>query len=126
MIKGMGIDIVDIKRIAQLIEKYGEQFLKKVFTQKEIAWCDEKAMPAVHFAGRWAAKEAFYKALPDICQPHSFWKSIEILPTQTNNRPVITICAEELDLVLKENGISFCHLSISHEHEICTAMVIME
>lgn len=125
MIKGIGIDVVDISRIERLAEKYKNQFLKKVFTLSEIEYCEKMARPAVHYAGRWAAKEAFYKALPLSCQKSSTWKSIEIKVIE-RGKPVITICSERLQELLKGEGIAICHVSISHEKKYCMACVISE
>jgi len=58
-----GIDIIEIARIRDTIERRGERFLSRIFTPKERLYCDQRADPAVHYAGRWAAKEALYKAL---------------------------------------------------------------
>lgn len=80
MVLGLGIDIVEIGRMEQMISKYDMQFLQKVFTAEEIVWGKTKAFPPLHFAGRWAVKEAFYKALPSVCQSLSGWKSIQVLP----------------------------------------------
>ncbi|NLE02026.1 MAG: holo-ACP synthase [Fibrobacter sp.] len=123
---GVGIDIVDIKRIARLIEKYGDGFTKKVFTDNEIQHCSKSYSASSHFAGRWAVKEAFYKALPDSCQPFSSWKSIEILPGEGTRKPKIVVCTDELQNALKKSEISKIHVSISHEQEFCTAIVILE
>lgn len=125
MIKGIGIDVVEIDRISNLITKYGDQFLYKVFTDHEIAFCNGKAIPAVHFAGRWASKEAFYKALPSNCQEYSSWKSIQIL-SSTNGKPRVDLCDKKLEIIIKNEGISCIHLSISHERSICSALIIME
>ncbi len=62
-IVGVGIDLAEVSRIASLLERHGETFLKKTFTQNEIAYCSKKAAPAMHFAARFAAKEAVAKAL---------------------------------------------------------------
>ena len=75
MIKGLGVDIVDMERIERLLERYGDSFVQKVYTPREQECCRGMAKPAVHFAGRFAVKEAFYKALPASCQPRSAWKS---------------------------------------------------
>lgn len=125
MIKGIGIDVVDISRIERLAERYKNQFLKKVFTLSEIEYCEKMARPAVHYAGRWAAKEAFYKALPLSCQKSSTWKSIEIKVIE-RGKPVITICSERLQELLKGEAIAICHVSISHEKKYCMACVILE
>lgn len=126
MIKGIGTDIVSIGRIHRMIEKYGNQFLNKIFTQNEIIYCREKAVPAVHLSGRWAAKESFYKALPFDCQKISGWRSIEIIPEGTSNRPLIKVIDAELSSKMYECEITNINLSISHEKEFCVAMVILE
>jgi holo-[acyl-carrier protein] synthase len=125
MVKGMGVDVVEVERIANIINKYGDLFLSKVFTEKEISWCNKKAYPAVHFAGRWASKEAFYKALPSVCQPHSSWKSIEIIPDK-DGKPQIMVCSEMLAAMMEREEIIKIHLSISHERSLCTSVVLLE
>lgn len=125
MIKGIGIDIVEIKRIEQLITNYSSHFLEKVFTSSEIAYCSRMAKPAIHFAGRWASKEAFYKALPQPCQKYSTWKSIEIM-TMDAGRPQIRICSDTLRRQLEKENITLMHVSISHERKYCVASVVLE
>lgn len=122
-IKGIGNDIVEISRIHNMIQKYDHVFLQKIFTDKEIKYCSSKAQPAIHFAGRWAVKEAFYKALPTNIQKFSTWKSIQVLSDQ--NKPYIDVCSQDLSNMLKEINVSFIHVSISHERTFCTAMVIL-
>ncbi len=126
MIKGFGTDIVDIGRIKRLVDKYDAHFKEKVFTKSEIDYCEKKVNPAIHFSGRWAAKEAFYKALPNICQKHSTWKSIEIINTQDYGKPILQICSKPLMQVLKKEQITFFYVSISHEQKYCVASVILE
>jgi holo-[acyl-carrier protein] synthase len=127
MIKGTGIDIVEIRRIAGMIRKYGRHFLDKVFSQAEIAYCGGTADTAVHYAGRWAAKEAFYKALPGSCQRRSGWKAIEILPASgAEHAPVIAVVDPELDAEMKKAGIARVYHSISHEKQFCVAVVVLE
>lgn len=125
MIKGIGIDIVDISRIERLIQKYNKHFLKKVYTPSEIEYCEKMANPAIHFAGRWAVKEAFYKALPLSCQQDSTWKSIEIVTVKTG-KPSIQICSDILVQVLEKEKITVYHVSISHERNYCIAVIILE
>jgi holo-[acyl-carrier protein] synthase len=127
MIKGYGIDIVEISRIKRLITRYEKQFKEKVFTGPEITYCNAKAAPEIHYAGRWAVKEAFYKALPESCQKHSFWKSIEIIPSgEMSGKPKIRICTDILQEHLEKEEIHSFHLSISHERKYCIASVILE
>jgi holo-[acyl-carrier protein] synthase len=125
MVKGIGIDVVEIQRVEDCITKYGDHFLKKVFSGAEISYCNRKKRPAVHFAGRWAAKEAFFKALPPRCQGAASWKSLQILASDSG-RPVIDICSTELGKLLKKASIAHTYLSISHERSLCAAFVVVE
>jgi len=126
MVKGIGTDIIDIDRIKAVVVRHGERFLKKVFAPAEIELCGSRPDSGIHFAGRWAAKEAFYKALPLSCQPVSSWKSIQIVSRDGSGRPEIEICRAELKTCLSEGGIENIHLSISHERSFCVAFVVLE
>jgi holo-[acyl-carrier protein] synthase len=76
---GLGIDATDIPRIERTIERYGERFIKRIFTEGEIAYCLRRRHPAVHFAGRFAAKEAAMKALGTGHTPEVLWRSVEVI-----------------------------------------------
>jgi holo-[acyl-carrier protein] synthase len=126
LIRGIGIDVVDIERIRKIIEKYGKHFIEKIFTRNEITYCSAQVRSEIHFAGRFAAKEAFYKALPLQCQSVSTWKSISILPGSDNGKPEISINNEILQDSLIIENITSIQVSISHEKSICTSIVIIE
>jgi holo-[acyl-carrier protein] synthase len=126
MVKGIGIDIVEIERIASMVRKYGDHFLRKVFTNAEIDYCKNKAFPSLHFSGRWAAKEAFFKALPASCQPLSGWTSVEVLSgDQNHDKPVLSVCSMVLSEELKKQCIGSMMVSISHEKSMCVAFVVL-
>lgn len=76
MILGTGIDIIEIDRIKKAIERWGKHFLNHVFTEKEIEYVQQYKFPAQHYAVRFAAKEAVYKAIND--NQKIGWKDIEI------------------------------------------------
>jgi len=76
---GLGIDATDIPRIERTIERYGERFIKRIFTEGEIAYCLRRRRPAIHFAGRFAAKEAAMKALGTGHTPEVLWRSVEVI-----------------------------------------------
>jgi holo-[acyl-carrier protein] synthase len=76
---GLGIDATDISRVAAMIEKYGERFLQRVFTEREIAYCMRRREPAIHFAGRFAAKEAAMKALGTGHTQNVLWRGVEVV-----------------------------------------------
>ncbi len=79
MILGIGIDIVEISRIQDSIERLGDKFLKKIFTKKEIEYCLSRANKYQHFAVRFAAKEAVYKALASGWNKGLSWQDIEVI-----------------------------------------------
>jgi holo-[acyl-carrier protein] synthase len=126
MIVGHGIDIADTRRIALLIEKHGHHFLDKVFTHQEQLYCGKMAAAHLHYSGRWAAKEAFYKALPPSLQPLATWHSIQILPQANSPKPSVELLAEHLRQGMVNCGIEHIHLSISHEQHFCIASIILE
>ena len=76
---GLGIDATDIPRIAATIERYGDRFINRIFTEGEIAYCMRRRQPAVHFAGRFAAKEAAMKALGTGHTQGVLWRDIEVV-----------------------------------------------
>jgi holo-[acyl-carrier protein] synthase len=76
---GLGLDATEIPRIAALIERYGERFIRRLFTDGEVAYCNRRRTPAIHFAGRFAAKEAGMKALGTGHSQEVLWRDIEIV-----------------------------------------------
>jgi holo-[acyl-carrier protein] synthase len=91
-----------------------------------ICYCREKVHPATHFAGRWAAKEAFFKALPLSCQSTASWKSIEILGMDGSGKPIVHVCSVALQKALLKEDFSATHISKSHERDYCIAFSLME
>ena len=76
---GLGLDATDIPRIADTITRYGDRFLRRIFTDGEIAYCQRRRVAAVHFAGRFAAKEAAMKALGTGHSQGVLWRDIEVV-----------------------------------------------
>ena len=76
---GLGLDATDIDRIADTIERYAERFLRRVFTDGEIAYCTRRRVAAIHFAGRFASKEAAMKALGTGHSRGVLWRDIEVV-----------------------------------------------
>src|SRR5215475_11490202 len=76
---GLGLDATDISRISDTIERYGERFLRRIFTEGEIAYCTKRRVPAIHFAGRFAAKEAGMKALGTGHSRGVLWRDVEVV-----------------------------------------------
>lgn len=114
MIKGTGIDIVKIERLKKAVEKWGERFLSRIFTQDELRYCFQKNPPYESLAARFAAKEAFLKAI----NKRLSLSSIEI-KNEPSGRPYLSV---------KENipdNLKF-HLSLSHDSDYAIAIVIVE
>src|SRR6266849_2060439 len=88
MIVGTGIDIAEVPRIAESIERFGERFLHRVFTEGEIRYCDSKANRAERYAARFAAKEAAMKALGTGWSHGVRWRDIEVVRPK-GQRPTI-------------------------------------
>ena len=119
MILGIGTDIIELERIKETIEKWDTQFIKKVFTEKEIEYCKNKSNPIPHFAARFAAKEAFYKALPKNRDYPLSWQDIEI--TNKYGRPIIKFYSDR-----EEHKNITIHLSLSHTNNSAIATVVIE
>jgi len=76
---GLGIDATDIPRIAGTLARYGDRFMHRIFTYGEVAYCTRRRLPAVHFAGRFAAKEAAMKALGTGHTQNVLWRDVEVV-----------------------------------------------
>jgi len=124
MIIGCGIDLIELERVRNMVEKYGERFLTKVFTEAEMAYCQGKAKSWQHFAGRFAVKEAVLKSLGTGVQPGMSWKDVEV---RTGNlgapEAILTGGAEER---AKELGVRRLHVTISHSDTHAVAQAIAE
>jgi len=113
MIVGSGIDIIEVKRVKDAIKKWKDGFLKRVFTEEELAYAKNRRFPYEHLAARFAAKEAVIKAFSD--QKIDF-KDIKIINNE-NGKP---IC----ELKTKRNGIQIT-ISISHTKDYAVASAII-
>jgi holo-[acyl-carrier protein] synthase len=122
MIYGIGIDIVKIERMREVAEKWGQRFLKRVFTESEISYCYEKREPCLSLAVRFAAKEALIKAIGSAV-PVSL-TDIEVVNVETG-RPFLKVNGK-LEYFFKKELIKRAHLSLSHEHEYGVACVVLE
>ena len=123
MITGIGIDLIEVDRIAQAVQQ-SARFRSRLFTAAEIAYCDQQAVPAQHYAARYAAKEAFFKALGTGYRDGLSFQEIEIVLNELG-RPAIRVsgkCAE----YLRENGIDSMQLSLTHTAHYACAVVVME
>lgn len=124
MIVGTGIDIAEVHRIAESIERFGERFLRRVFTEGERNYCDSKANRSERYAARFAAKEAAMKALGTGWNHGVAWRDVEVL-RQPGGRPTIKFHGKAAEFAAKL-GASHVALSLSHTQEQAIAQVILE
>ena len=116
---GIGTDITECLRIAQMIERHGELFVGRVYTPAEIEYCRSRKQATQHFAGRWAAKEAILKALGTGWRRGISWRDIEVV-NAPGGRPVATLTGGAAD-VAERLGIACVLVSISHCRSHATA-----
>lgn len=124
MIYGIGVDIVKIKRFEEALGRWGDRLSNRVFTPQELSICQDKARPARHLALRFAAKEAFLKALGRGMFQGVAWHDIEIT-NDPSGRPHMKVWGEA-ERLCREKGIREIFLSISHEAEYGVAQVLLE
>ena len=116
---GIGTDIVECLRIAQMIERHAEQFIARVYTQKEIEYCSVRKAATQHYSGRWAAKEAVLKALGTGWARGITWRDVEVL-NDADGQPSIHLTGGALECSQKK-GITRVMVSISHCRSHATA-----
>lgn len=109
---GIGTDIIECLRIAQMIERHGELFINRVYTPYEIRYCSSRKQATQHYAGRWAAKEAILKALGTGWRRGISWRDIEVR-NDSQGKPVVGLRGGARDLV-EQLGIREMLVSISH------------
>ncbi len=124
MIYGIGVDLVSVPRIDRVINRWGERFVIRVFTEDEAHFCYQRAYPPSAFALRFAAKEAFSKAIGLGIRKGVKWSEVEVF-NHPNGKPGLKIKGRFLEILRKE-GITGIHLSLSDEGGYGLAMVVLE
>jgi holo-[acyl-carrier protein] synthase len=126
MIKGIGVDIIDIPRIKKMIGSREDEgrFVEKIFTESEIRYCRPKYRREVHYAARFAAKEAFFKALGTGWRYGMKWQDISV-ENDDLGKPGIKLTGQTREYFNK-NNYRRINLSISHTREYAVAVVVIE
>ena len=114
MIIGTGVDIIEISRIRTAVDKWGERFLERVFNPQEIAYAQSHTLPFQHFAGRFAAKEAIYKALGNSAVT---WKDITVI-NDDSGKPSCSVKGLARGKIV--------HISIAHSKYYAIANAVVE
>ena len=124
MIVGIGVDLFSVPRVEDDLDK-GEQGLRDtIFTPEEIAYCQSKRYPAQHFAARFAAKEAVFKALGASGLSGSHWRDVEVR-VERNGRSYVLL-HDEVKAAADQLRVATVHVSLSHTRDWAVASVVLE
>jgi holo-[acyl-carrier protein] synthase len=124
MIVGLGIDLVRIDRVWAVLERKGERALRRFFTAAEAERCAAAKHPPESFAARFAAKEAFFKALGTGWGIGGAWTEVEVVSAATG-APSLRLAGKAAALAAAR-GTARIHLSMTHDHDTASAVVILE
>ena len=121
MIRAVGIDVIEIKRVQESLQRFGDRFRARVFTDRECRYCDGHSEAHIHFAARFAAKEAVMKALGTGWGQGVEWKQIEVL-SHEGQAPRVSLTGRAGELCQSAR----IHLSLSHSRSVAAAVVVLE
>ena len=124
MILGTGIDITEVRRVAESISRFGDRFLQRIYTEGEICYCESKANRLERYAARFAAKEAAMKALGTGWRRGVRWVDFEVV-RESSGRPTIRLNGEAIKIA-SQLGVQRVSLSITHTASQALAQVIFE
>lgn len=122
VVVGIGTDIIECSRIRRMLDRHGEHFLNRVFTSREITYCQMHKHRVERFAGRFAAKEAILKCLGTGWQKGISWLDVEV-HNEAGGRPVVSLGGEAREHAVRLR-ISDIHISILHCREYATAYAL--
>ena len=121
---GIGVDLVECSRIEHSLDRFGDRFLKRVFTDGEIAYSTSMKFPARHLAARFAAKEAVSKAFGTGIGKSMGWRDIDVRKKESGE-PYLVLTGGAEDLA-KERGVTNALITLSHTDHHAMAMIVLE
>jgi holo-[acyl-carrier protein] synthase len=124
MIIGIGTDIVAISRFERFVKENNQALFERIFTLGEREYCAAKKFSAQHFALRFAAKEAFLKALGTGLREGLSWREMEVC-NDSLGKPELLLSGHARQFFTDRGGVH-CHLSLSHDADAAVAMVVLE
>ncbi len=124
MIKGIGVDVIRVDRVGRTLERYGERFLKRIFTRHEREYCLKRKNVHQHLAARFGAKEAVYKALGAFVTTGIRWKEIEIY-RERGSAPQVRLYGAMKEAA-KRGEVERVLISITHEGNMCIVVAVAE
>jgi holo-[acyl-carrier protein] synthase len=122
-VRGLGVDVVEIRRVREALER-NPRFAEKLFTADEIRYCESMARRETHYAARFAAKEAFFKALGTGWRLGMGWHEVEVCHDSLG-RPELALTGRTA-VEFQRRNLRNLHLSISHERNQAVAVVVVE
>lgn len=122
-IKGIGIDLAKIPRVRKVVERWSDRFLRRVFTEEEIAYCRRRRDPIPHFAARFAAKEAALKALGTGLRMGARWRELEVR-RERGEAPTMVLSGRCRAIALAK-GARRILLSLTHDGDYAVAQVML-
>lgn len=124
MITGIGIDVIQNERIRGSIQRFGGRFLNRIYTEGEMAYCKKCANPEIHYAARFAAKEAAFKAIGTGWAAGVKWKDVEVERLESG-KPELHLHGEVLARATAMGAKRF-YVSLTHDQLVSCAVVILE
>jgi holo-[acyl-carrier protein] synthase len=124
MIVGIGIDIAEPRRLEEAAERYGRRFLERIFTPREIAYCERRRNKWERYAARFAAKEAAFKALGTGWRRGVRWQEAEVV-NQPSGKPTLELTGQAGEFA-RCLGVESISLSLTHSEQFALAQVIFE
>ena len=124
MVVGVGIDVIQNERIRESITKFGQRFINRIYTEKEIAYCSNCADPGIHYAARFAAKEAGFKALGTGWAGGVKWKDIEVQKL-ASGKPELHLYGEALEHATSLGATRY-FVSLTHDQLVSCAVVVFD
>src|SRR5438309_10880145 len=121
---GIGVDMVQVERIQHSLDRFGERFMKRVFTEGEIAYCISMKFPARHFAARFAAKEAVSKAFGTGIGKAMGWRDIDV-HRRASGQPFVILEGGAKQLAA-DRGIANVWITLTHSDQHAIAMIVLE
>jgi holo-[acyl-carrier protein] synthase len=123
LLVGIGADVIEVERIRGVLERQGERFLARVFTEEERAYCSKMSFPHKHFAARFAAKEAVSKAFTTGIGAELGWRSVSVYHGD-RNQPLVRL-DEKGQALLKDAGATHIMLTLSHTDTVAVAVAAL-
>ena len=123
-ILGVGVDLIEVERIQHSLDRFGERFMKRVFTEGEIAYCQSMKFPARHFAARFAAKVAVSKAFGTGIGKAMGWRDIDV-HKKKSGEPFLVL-HDDADRLARSRDMKSSWITLSHTDHHAVAMIVLE